>query len=113
MDRRRQRHVVIRQAPHERPATALKFTYDIWCDAVNVAARMQTNGEPGRVHVSEQTWERVQALFEAEPRGTIEAKHKGRLSMFFLTRIRPGLARDRNGHLPGEEFYAARDRMGI
>jgi class 3 adenylate cyclase len=89
-----------------------KFTYDIWGDAVNVAARMQTCGEPGRVNVSEQTWQHVQGLFEAEPRGTIEAKHKGRLSMFFLTRIRPELARDPDGRLPGDGFYAARERTG-
>ena len=89
-----------------------KFTYDVWGDAVNVAARMQTSGEPGRVNVSEQTWQHVQGLFEAEPRGSIEAKHKGRLSMFFLTRIRSELARDPDGRLPGEQFYAARDRMG-
>jgi class 3 adenylate cyclase len=89
-----------------------KFTYDVWGDAVNVAARMETSGEPGRVNVSEETWQHVHELFEAEPRGTIEAKHKGRLSMFFLTRIQPGLARDPEGLLPGEEFFAARRRMG-
>jgi class 3 adenylate cyclase len=67
-----------------------KFTYDIWGDAVNVAARMEASGEAGRVNVSESTWQLVQGLFEAEPRGSIEAKHKGRLPMFFLKPIRPG-----------------------
>jgi class 3 adenylate cyclase len=66
-----------------------KFTYDIWGDAVNVAARMEACSEPGRVNISESTWQRVQTKFEAEPRGSIEAKHKGRLEMFFLTPIRP------------------------
>jgi class 3 adenylate cyclase len=65
-----------------------KFTYDIWGDAVNVAARMEACGEPGRVNVSESTWQRVQSHFEAEPRGSIEAKHKGPLEMFFLTGVR-------------------------
>ena len=85
-----------------------KFTYDVWGDAVNVAARMQTSGEPGRVNVSEQTWQHVQGLFEAEPRGSIEAKHKGRLSMFFLTRIRP------NGNLTSTTgpSFSCRQRRG-
>ena len=89
-----------------------KFTYDIWGDAVNLAARMESSGEAGRVNVSEATWQRVQRLFEAEPRGSIEAKHKGRLTMFFLTHIKPGLARDSEGRLPSEEFHAARRRLG-
>ena len=50
---------------------------------------------------------RMRELFEAEPRGSIEAKHKGRLAMYFLTGIRPGLARDPEGRLPGEEFSTA------
>jgi len=61
-----------------------KFTYDVWGDAVNVAARMEATCDPGRVNVSEQTWQHVRHQFEAEPRGTIEAKHKGRLQVFFL-----------------------------
>lgn len=63
-----------------------KFTYDVWGDAVNIAARMEATCEPGRVNVSEQTWQHVRHRFEAEARGTIEAKHKGRLEMFFLKR---------------------------
>jgi class 3 adenylate cyclase len=31
-----------------------KFAYDIWGDAVNTAARMESHGEPGRIHVSEE-----------------------------------------------------------
>src|SRR6185312_12340181 len=30
-----------------------KFIYDLWGDAVNVAARMESHGVPGRVHLSE------------------------------------------------------------
>ena len=43
---------------HCGPATAgvigdTRFSYDVWGDAVNVAARMESNGEPGQIHVSE------------------------------------------------------------
>jgi class 3 adenylate cyclase len=89
-----------------------KFTYDVWGDAVNVAARMESSGEAGRVNISEATWHHVSNLFEAEARGRIEAKHKGTLAMFFLTGIRPELASDPEGRVPGQAFVAALRRMG-
>ena len=64
-------------------------------DAVNVAARMESCGEPGRVNVSEATWQHVRHRFAAEPRGSIEAKNKGTLEMFFLTSAHPAENADR------------------
>jgi len=61
-----------------------KFAYDIWGDAVNVAALMESNGEAGRVAISESTYHRVKDRFECEHRGTIEAKNKGHLDAYFL-----------------------------
>ena len=87
-----------------------KFTYDVWGDAVNIAARMEAAGEPGRVNVSADTWHHVGDLFEAEPRGAIQAKHKGELPMYFLTRISPGLASDDDGRVPNDAFFATRQQ---
>ena len=33
-----------------------KYSYDIWGDAVNVASRMESHGESGKIHVSEITY---------------------------------------------------------
>lgn len=65
-----------------------KFTYDIWGDAVNVAARMESNGVAGRIALSESTYHRVKDQFECEHHGQIEAKNKGLLNVYFLNRIK-------------------------
>ncbi len=65
-----------------------KFTYDIWGDAVNVASRIESNGEAGRIALSENTYNHVKDQFECEHRGPIEAKNKGPLETYFLNRAR-------------------------
>ncbi len=66
-----------------------KFTYDIWGDSVNIAAAMEAGAEAGRVTVSESTYHRVKELFETEPYGHIESKHKGHLDAYVLNRLKP------------------------
>ena len=60
-----------------------KFAYDIWGDAVNIAARMESNGEVGKVNISESTYNQVKDDFECEYRGEIQAKGKGKINMYF------------------------------
>lgn len=61
-----------------------KFTYDIWGDAVNIAARMESSGEAGRIALSESTYHRVKDQFACSHRGPVEAKNKGVLETYFL-----------------------------
>lgn len=61
-----------------------KFQYDIWGDTVNIASRMESSGEAGRVNVSETTFELVKDIFNCEYRGEIEAKGKGKVKMYFI-----------------------------
>jgi class 3 adenylate cyclase len=61
-----------------------KFAYDIWGDTVNTAARMEQNSEPGKINVSNSTYELVKNKFEFESRGKIPAKNKGMIEMYFL-----------------------------
>jgi adenylate cyclase len=62
----------------------IKFTYDLWGDTVNVASRMESSGQPGRVHLSEQTAELLQGRFLLEDRGFVECKGLGAVKTFFL-----------------------------
>ncbi len=61
-----------------------KFAYDIWGDAVNLAARMESSGEPGKVNISEDTFGLVKTQFKCTSRGKIAAKNKGEVEMYFV-----------------------------
>ncbi|GAB4404423.1 MAG: hypothetical protein OHK0053_29970 [Microscillaceae bacterium] len=61
-----------------------KFAYDIWGDTVNLASRMESNGEVGKVNISESTYQEVKEQFKCSPRGNIEVKGKGAVAMYFV-----------------------------
>lgn len=61
-----------------------KFAYDIWGDTVNTAARMEQHGAPGRINVSQNTYELVKDTFSCEYRGELEVKGKGEMKMYFV-----------------------------
>ena len=61
-----------------------KFAYDIWGDTVNIAAHMESASEPGKINLSENTYELVKDVFDCEYRGEIEVKNKGMMKMFYL-----------------------------
>ena len=62
-----------------------KFAYDIWGDTVNTAARMEQYSEPGKINISQATYELVKDKFNCVYRGEIEAKNKGEMKMYFIT----------------------------
>ena len=61
-----------------------KFSYDVWGDAVNLAARLELSGEPDRIHVSAETRCQIGADCDAEPRGLVEIKGIGPVETWFL-----------------------------
>lgn len=61
-----------------------KFQYDIWGDTVNIAARMESSGEAGKINISHSTYERIKNQFTCSHRGKIEAKNKGLVDMYFV-----------------------------
>ncbi len=61
-----------------------KYAYDIWGNTVNVASRMESNGEPGRVNISASTYELVKDVYPCTHRGKISAKNVGEIDMFFV-----------------------------
>ncbi len=61
-----------------------KFTYDIWGDAVNVAALMEAHAEPGQIVLSDSTFSRVDSRFDTVMRGEIATAKKGRIRCHVL-----------------------------
>jgi len=68
-----------------------KFAFDIWGNTVNFAARMESSGQPGRVNLSETTFQRVQHLIECEPRGPVKIKEGREMEMYFAVGPKAGL----------------------
>ncbi|MBT8327352.1 MAG: adenylate/guanylate cyclase domain-containing protein, partial [Bacteroidia bacterium] len=61
-----------------------KFQFDIWGEAVNVAARMEQHGEPGKVNVSQSTFDIIKDSYKCISRGKITAKNMGDADMYFV-----------------------------
>ncbi|MFN5425242.1 MAG: adenylate/guanylate cyclase domain-containing protein, partial [Bacteroidota bacterium] len=61
-----------------------KFAYDVWGDTVNLASRMESSGEVGRVNISATTYELVKDSIPCEYRGKVSAKNKGEIDMYFV-----------------------------
>ena len=67
-----------------------KFTYDLWGDAVNTAARMESHGIEGRVQVTEATYNLLKDSFDFEDRGIIDVKGKGDMHVYILAGRKAG-----------------------
>jgi adenylate cyclase len=61
-----------------------KFAYDIWGDTVNIASRMESNSEAGKINLSHHTYQIVKNDFECEFRGKIPVKNRGEMNMYFV-----------------------------
>ncbi|MCS6928795.1 MAG: tetratricopeptide repeat protein [Saprospiraceae bacterium] len=61
-----------------------KFAYDIWGDAVNLASRLETLGEPGHINISGATYEAIRHHFRCTYRGKKAVHNKGLVDMYFV-----------------------------
>jgi len=61
-----------------------RFLYDLWGDAVNTASRMESHGTPGRIQITQATFDLLKDEFRCEPRGTVAIKGKGDMETWYL-----------------------------
>ena len=61
-----------------------KFIYDLWGDTVNTASRMESQGVPGQIQVTDRVAAALGPGFTVRSRGTNELKGKGPMATFLL-----------------------------
>ena len=84
-----------------------KFTYDVWGDAVNIASRMESSDEADQVNISESTYQQVKTYFDCTARGALEVKNRGKMTMYFLDRLKPEFSADMAGVEANERLKSA------
>lgn len=82
--------ITLRIGIHRGPAVAgvighNKPFYDVWGDTINVASRMQTTAEPGRIQITPELKEALNGPYRFEPRGVLDIKGIGRREAFYLS----------------------------
>lgn len=81
--------VSVRIGFHAGPAIAgvigrRKPFYDVWGDTINVAARMESLGLPGRIQITSEVMSLLGGRYRFEERGIVDVKGKGPMPLFFL-----------------------------
>ncbi len=81
-----------------------KFAYDIWGDTVNVASRMESSGEPGKLNISSSTYDRIKHCFDCDTRGMVKAKNKGEMEMHFVNNYKETYALKENNQYFNDQY---------
>jgi adenylate cyclase len=61
-----------------------KFAYDVWGDSVNIASRMESQGVPGKIQITQATHDLIRDDFRCELNGPVMVKGKGEMVTWFL-----------------------------
>lgn len=82
-----------------------KFTYDIWGNTVNIAARMEESAQEGMINISGATYEHIKDYFECSYRGKVRMKNNpDEVDMYFVNRLKPEYSEDEEGIRPNASF---------
>jgi adenylate cyclase len=68
----------------EFPKGTRKFAYDIWGDAVNIAARIENACEVGKIYISDDTYQHVQGHYDCTLKTAIELKNIGKMNLWAM-----------------------------
>lgn len=102
---------------HTGPVTATQsgrknISYDIKGETVNIATRMASAADSGKINASVYTYESVKEYFLTEFNGMIPVKYQGDLEMYYIKRLKMAYSVNRKiGRYPNEIFqvkYALR-----
>ena len=82
-------HITLRIGIHTGPVIAgiigkRKSVYDLWGDTVNIASRMESQGEAGFIQVTQTVYDRLKENYHFKERGSIAVKGKGLMTTYWL-----------------------------
>lgn len=82
-----------------------KFSFDVWGDTVNVAARAERVSTNGDITITESVYQEVKDYLEVESRGIIDIlKRGGEIEMYYLKGIKPQYQLHHIKRVPGAEL---------
>ena len=61
-----------------------RFSYDLWGETVNLASRLESSGEPGRIQVSSEVVKKAGDRYHFSPAGRVDLKGIGQVETFWL-----------------------------
>ncbi|MFH2094635.1 MAG: adenylate/guanylate cyclase domain-containing protein [Bacteroidota bacterium] len=98
-----------RMGIHTGPATATtigkkKVSYNLKGDTVNIASRLQSAGETGKINLSVMSYEMIREYFSCEYHGTLPVKYKENYDMYYVKQIKKAYSQNREGKDPNEIF---------
>ena len=64
-----------------------KLFYDVWGETVNTASRMESQGEPGRIQVTDPAYKELKQDFRFEERGIVDIKGIGQIKTWWLCEV--------------------------
>lgn len=82
-----------------------KANYDIWGTTVNMASRMESSGEPGKINITGNTFMMIKDFFICRYRGKMPVKNKGEIDMYFVEGFKPNFADDLRGLKANRLFH--------
>lgn len=81
-----------------------KITYELKGETVNIASRIESASEPGKIIISEMTRELISEYFRCSYVGKIPVKYVGDINLYQVKGFTPKYSIDKNGLLPNKKF---------
>lgn len=81
-----------------------KITYELKGETVNIASRIESASEPGKIIISEMTRELISEYFHCSYIGKIPVKYVGDINLYQVKGFTPKYSIDKKGLLPNKRF---------
>lgn len=81
-----------------------KITYELKGETVNIASRIESSTEPGKIIISEMTRELISEYFRCSYIGKLPVKYAGDVNLYQVKGFTPEYSVDKEGKIPNKKF---------